>query len=95
MVEPVAQSVGVRLVYLADGDVNVETFPDFVLALFGREDDAHCKNVVYLLEGDMLVLHLVPDGIGAFHPFLQCVFDTHLVESLLDGLCKLVEEFVA
>ena len=95
MVEPVAQSVGMRLVYLTDGDVNVETFPDFLLALFGSEYDAHGKYVVYLFEGDMLVLHLVPDGVGAFHPFLQCVFDAHLVESLLDGLCKLVEEFVA
>ena len=94
VVEPVAQTVGMRLVYLAYCHIYAEALVDFVLPLFGREDDAHSEYVVYLFEGDMLVLHLVPDGVGAFYPFLQSVFDTHLVESLLDGLRELVEKFV-
>ena len=43
----------------------------------------------------MLVLHLVPDGVGTLYSLLDGVFDTHLGESRLYGLCKLVEEFVA
>ena len=42
----------------------------------------------------MLVLHLVPDGVGALHAFLNLIGDTHLLESVLDGSCELVEEVV-
>ena len=43
----------------------------------------------------MLVLHLVPDGVGAFHPCLDVVFQSHLVECLTYRGCKVGEEFIA
>ena len=95
MAHPVAQAVGVRLVYLVDGHIDVETFVDLFLALFGLEDDTHGEDVVYLVEVDMLVLHLVPDGVGAFHPCLDVVFQSHLVECLTYRGCKVGEEFIA
>ena len=42
----------------------------------------------------MLVLHLVPDGVGAFYTFLNLIFDTHPLEGLLDGGGKLCKQFV-
>ena len=63
--------------------------------MLGREDDSHGEYVVNLLKRDVLVLHLVPDGVGAFYSLLDGVFYSHLVECLLDRACKLVEEFVS
>ena len=42
----------------------------------------------------MLVLHLVPNGIGSLDAFLDFIFDAHLLERLLDGSRKLVEELM-
>ena len=43
---------------------------------------------------DVLVLHLVPDGVGSLDTFLDFVLDAHLLERLLNGSRKLVEELV-
>ena len=95
MREPVAQAVGVRLIDFRDGHIDVEAFVDFLFALVGGEDDAHSQNIVNLVEGDVLVLHLVPDGVGRLYALLNLIFHTHLAQRLLDGRCKLVEELMA
>ena len=95
MVHPVAESVGVRLVYLADSHIYLEALVDFLRTHLGRVDDAHRKDVVYLVEGDMLVLHLVPDGVGTFDACLQFVLYSHAVESLANGSGELGEERIA
>ena len=59
------------------------------------ENDSHGENVVDFLKGDMLVLHLVPNGIRAFHTFLEHILYAHVVESLAYGRRELVEEFVS
>ncbi len=50
MVKPVAQSVGMRLVYLADGDIDVEAFVDFVFPVFWCEYDSYGKYIVNFLK---------------------------------------------
>ena len=92
MTEPVAQTVGVGLVDLTDGDIDIEALVDFLCTVLGGEDDADSKDVVNLIEGDVLVLHLVPDGVGTLHTLLDGVVDTHAVERLTDGGCKLGEQ---
>ena len=42
----------------------------------------------------MLILHLIPDGVGSLDTFLDFIFDAHLLERLLDGSRKLVEELM-
>ena len=95
VVEPVAQSVWVRLVYLRDSNIDVETFVDLLLTFLRCEDDAHCQYVVDFVEGHMFILHLIPDGIWCFDAFFDFILDTHLLECLFDRSCKLVEEFSA
>ena len=95
VVEPVAQPVGVALVDFRDGDVDVEALVDLLLARTRGEDDAHGEDVVDLLERDVLVLHLVPDGVGGFYTLLDGVLDSHLLQLDLDGHDELVEQFVA
>ena len=95
MVEPVAQTVGMRLVYLAYGHIDVEALVDFILALLWGEDDEHGQDVVDFIEGDVLVLHLVPDRVRALDTLLELILQPHLVEGITDGLGELVEEFVA
>ena len=43
----------------------------------------------------MLVLHLVPDGVGGLDALLDFVFDAHAVQGLLNRAGELVEQFVA
>ena len=93
--QPVAQTVGMALVDFADGHIDVETLVDFVLAVVGGENDANSQNVVYLVEGYMLILHLIPNGIWALHTHLQLVFHAHLVERLTNRSRKLVEQYIA
>ena len=95
MVDPIAKPVGMRLVDLADGDINPETFVHLVFARVGRENDAHGENVIDLVEGDVLVLHLAPDGVGRFHASLDFVADAHAVEFAADGFGEVLEEFRA
>ena len=95
MVEPVAQTVGMTLVYLADGHIDIEAFVDLVGSFLGCEDDAYGKDVVYFVEAYVLVLHLVPNGIRALYTCLDLILYAHLVEFLPDGLCELREEGVA
>ena len=80
MTQPVTQAVGMRLVNLRDGNIDVEALVDLLLPFVGCEDDADGKDVIDLFEGDMLVLHLVPDGVRCLYTFLDLILDTHLSE---------------
>ena len=63
MAHPVAQTVRMRLVYLGDGNVNVETVVELFFLIAWFEDDSNSQQVKYFFERNMLGLHLVPDGI--------------------------------
>ena len=95
VVDPVAQAVGVALVNLVERHINLETLVNLIFPLLGREDDAYGENVVNLLKGDVLVLHLAPDGVGAFDACLDVVLEAHLVERVADGGGEVVKHLVA
>ena len=95
VVNPVAQAVGMRLVYLAYGHIYLETFVDLVVAVFRDVYYADGQDVVNLLEGDVLVLHLVPDAVGALHACFQLILYAHLVEGFAYGLGEVGKQRVA
>ena len=95
MVDPVTQTVGVALINLVERHVDLEAFVDLILPLLGGEDDAHGEDVVDFLEGDVLVLHLAPDGVGTLDASLDVVLEAHLVERLADGRGEVVKHLVA
>ena len=95
MVHPVAQAVRVWLVYLREGDVDVEAFIEFFRHRLGLEYDADGQDVVDFLEGDVLGLHLVPDRVGGLDACLDFIFQSHLVELCANGVGKLLEHFIA
>ena len=72
-------------VYFTDGDVDAEALVDFLAAHFRVENDANCEDVIDFVEGDILVLHLIPNGIRAFHACFDFVVNPHLVQSFADG----------
>ncbi len=95
MGNPVAQTVGLGLVYAAKGYVNVEALAHF---LFGRtrlEYYPYGEYVVYLLKGDVLVLHLLPDGVWRFDAREYVVFQPAFVEFPAYGGGELVEYLLA
>ena len=86
---PIAQTVGVRVVELCKGNVYLETFIVLILSFAWCEYDAHGKDVIDVLKGDMLLLHLVPDGVGRFHTSDDVVFEAHGIELCAYGVGKL------
>ena len=78
----------------AAGGVNLEALGDLVLRPVAVEDDAHGQNVVYLFEGDVLVLHLAPDAVGRLDACLYLVVEASFVEALADGCSELAEDLV-
>ena len=92
--EPVAQTVGVALVYLRDGYIDVEALVDFLVAIVGREYDAHSQDVVNLVERHMLVLHLQPDAVWRLDAFLYFIVDAHLLQFNLDGYGEFIEQLM-
>ena len=95
MAYPVAQAVGMRLVYLGNGDIDVETVVELFFHVAWFEDDADSEQVINLLERDVLGLHLVPDGVDRFHTCQNPVFQPHLVQLGADRSSEVVEYFVA
>ena len=97
MVHPVAQSVGMALVNLVYSDIYAKAVCDFLLwiIVLWCEDDAYGKDVVNLVKGDMLVLHLVPYRIRTLDAGFYLVFDTHLVQFGTDGVSEVLEQLVA
>ena len=61
---PVAYSFGVRAVDLRDGGVDHPALVFLAEVLVRREYDTHGKQVIHLIETDVLRVHLTPDGVG-------------------------------
>ena len=89
---PVAQTVRVRLVNSADDIVYFETFGRLVHTFFCFKDDAHGQNIVNFVEFHMLCLHLVPDAVWRFDACLYLVAQSCFVELISDRSCELVED---
>ena len=95
MVDPVAQTVWMTLIDLVESNVDAEALVDFVLRIRWFEDDAYGEDVVDLVEGDMLVLHLRPDGVRTLDPGLDGIFDAHVIKGLADRCREVVKDSVA
>ena len=95
MVEPVAQAVWMALIYSAYCNINVETFVDFVGALFRSKDDTHGKDIINLIKRNVLVLHLIPNRIRTLHSCLDFILYTKRVEGCTNRRGEVFEEFFA
>ena len=95
MVHPVAQAVGVWLVYLRQRYVDAETFAGFFFEFAWFEDDAYGQDVENFFERDMLGLHLVPDRIRRLDASQDAVLDTHLVQLGTDRSREFLEKCIA
>lgn len=71
--------------------VNAVALFYLVVAVGGCEYDAHGEYVEHFLEGDVLALHLLPDGVGTFYASREVVVDAELLELLVDGGRELVD----
>ena len=94
-VEPVAQTVGVGVVDAGDGVVYLEALVVLVVNVFWGEDYSYGKNVVYVLECDVLFLHFIPDGVGRFYAAYYVEFAPHFLEAVAYGGGKFGVEHVA
>ena len=91
MAQPIAEAFGVGLVDIACHGIDMETLGDFIMHLSHIKDDAHGQNVIDLLKGDVLVLHLAPDAVRCLYAGLYLIADARFVQLLTDGGCKLVK----
>ena len=88
---PITQSIGVGRVEICDHTVSAPRIA-FLLLRLGVEHNADGENVVDVLKGDLLLLHLVPDAGNGFGPAFDGKFETFLGECFFDGRSKGVDE---
>lgn len=94
MVDPVSYTVGMNFVDVAYCYIYLEAFIYFVASVFGLEDNAYGKNVIYLIERNVLVLHFAPNGVGAFDACFYLIVNPHFVQSFSYGSSKLLKQSV-
>ncbi len=95
MTEPVACSIRMTLIDFRQCHIDVKAFVDFLLTHLRRKDDTHSQDIIDLIERHMLLLHLIPNRIRRFHAFANLVFNTHLMQHILDRCDKLVERLMS
>ena len=95
VVYPVAQTVGVRLVNIGDGGINIPALflfegkhLFFVLNIGRIENDTDSQKVVDFFEPDVFGGHFLPDGIGCFYSFPDIIFQVQFIQFVLNGLYK-------
>ena len=93
--EPVAEARGVGLVDFGECGIDAEALVLLLGAVGRGEDDADGEDVVDLLEGDVLVLHLQPDGIRTLHAGLDVVVHAQRIELFADGGGEVGNDVVA
>ena len=94
MADPVASSVGMGGVNLTKLDVDVEAVVQLGVDVLRIENDADGKDIVYLLKGDVLRLHLVPDGVRRLDALFDFVVQAELVKFSTDRRYKLLKSRV-
>ena len=92
--EPVAQTLGVGLVHVGDDGVHLPAL-HLLLLDGGVEDDADGEEVVDALEGALLLLHLLPDGVYGLRAALDVEVQSGSRQPFADGLDELLDVGVA
>ena len=92
--EPVAQTLRIRLIHIRHYAVNLPAF--HLLTLRGRvKNDTDSEEVVNALEGTLLLLHLLPDGMDALGAPFDMEFESCLLKFLLHRTYEVHDIFVA
>ena len=88
---PVAYSFGVRTIDLRDGRVDHPALVFLAEVRVRREYDTHGKQVIHLVETDVLRVHLTPDGVGRLDTCREVELIAERLEFLAYRLCKPLE----
>ena len=83
--EPVAHTLWVRLIHVCDQGECLPAQHVFLLS-WCVDDDSDGEKVIYTLEGALLLLHLLPDGVDALGASLHVIFQSGSIQFLLDRL---------
>ena len=83
--EPVAHTLWVWLIHVGDEGKGLPALHILFLS-WCIEDNTDSKEIVYTLEGALLLLHLLPDGVDTLCAALHVIFQTGSIELLLDWL---------
>ena len=65
-----------------------------MVSFLRNKDDSDGQYVVDFLEGHVLVLHLVPNGVRAFHARFDLILNAHAVERLANGSRKAGKQLI-
>ena len=92
--EPVAQAIGAVAVDLRDGRVDVPAAVLLWVPILTIKDDTHGKEVIDLLKGNPLNLHLTPDREASLDTRLHLVAEAHRVKACLQWCSEAMEEIL-
>ena len=94
MAHPIANAIRMRLVYLRDSYIDIETVVHLFIKGNGLEDDTYRQDVINLIERNVFRLHLVPNGIYRLDTSHDSVFQPHLIKLLAYRGGKLCKHFI-
>ena len=82
--DPIAYTLGMRAVELRDGGIDHPALVFLAERVFGREDDTHRQQVIYVFERTLLPHHLLPYRINGFDARHEGKLITHTRQALAD-----------
>ena len=94
MREPIAQTIGMRLIQLCDSHIYTEAFINLIFWFWRFKYDTHSKDVINLVEGNVFITHLIPNGIRRLYTHLYNILTTHGIECLTNWIGKLSKKLV-
>ena len=103
VMDPVPHTVGFRDIMAINNGIDPETFGRLLVAKFGVghtlvafhiKDDAHRVKVVYLVERDTLLLHLLPTRIDRLDTRHDSIVDASGIKILANGDSEALPDFL-
>ena len=92
--EPVTQAVGAIAVDLCNSRVDVPATVLLWVPILTIKDDTHGKEVIDLLKGNPLNLHLTPDREASLDTCLHLIAEAHRVKACLQWCSEAMEEIL-
>jgi len=77
---------------IRDHAVDIPTEVLLILKGIRFHNDPDGEYIIDLVKGDVLCLHLIPDGIDRLHAAFQFIGDLGLIHVRDDGLGELIDE---
>ncbi len=95
MAHPIPDAIGTQLIYISNCRIYVPTLFFLINSGSHFEYYANSKQVIYLVEFNAFLLHLIPNRINRFYPCTHFILDIHFIKRLYNRYSKVFIDFIS